>query len=213
MNGVTLLSLLNDREAKLVFFDPQYRGLLDKQKYGNEGARQIGRAALPQMTDRMIGFFLEEADRVLAGSGHVLLWMDKFTIASARHRQWLRGAPHLETVDLIAWDKCRIGMGRRARCTTEYLLVLQKRPTRAKGLWSDKRLKDCWHEYNDRAVHPHSKPRQLIDRLIRTTTKSGDLVVDPCAGGFGVLDACLANGRRFIGCDIQTGEVPYEPQI
>ena len=31
---------------------------------------------------------------------------------------------------------------------------------------------------------------------------NGTNVVDPCAGGYGVLDACRASNRTFIGCDL-----------
>ena len=36
-----LLSKLADSSIHLAFFDPQYRGVLDKMQYGNEGERQI----------------------------------------------------------------------------------------------------------------------------------------------------------------------------
>jgi len=38
--------------------------------------------------------------------------------------------------------------------------------------------------------------------LIGAVTKPGDLVVDPAAGGFVVLRAPMALGRKFIGRDI-----------
>lgn len=37
MDGLQLLGLICDHSLKVVFFDPQYRGVLDKLKYGNEG--------------------------------------------------------------------------------------------------------------------------------------------------------------------------------
>jgi hypothetical protein len=46
----TLLRSLPDGCNPLVFYDPQYRGVLDKLQYGNEGARQMRRFALPAMT-------------------------------------------------------------------------------------------------------------------------------------------------------------------
>ena len=59
MNGLELLSLLKDGEVKLTFFDPQYRGVLDKMKYGNEGERQSGRASLEQMSEDVIIEFIK----------------------------------------------------------------------------------------------------------------------------------------------------------
>ena len=37
LNGLDLLSQIPDNSIKATFFDPQYRGILDKMNYGNEG--------------------------------------------------------------------------------------------------------------------------------------------------------------------------------
>lgn len=203
VDGLALLASLAPASAKLAFLDPQYRGVLDKQKYGNEGARQKGRAALPQMGDADIAKFITAIVRVLKPSGHLVLWIDKFTSASCRHLLWWDG--HIETlhlVDKIVWNKIAPGMGRRTRCYYEEALVFQKEPRRAKGIWNDRGIMDCWPEGADRSLHPHAKPVQLTYRLVRALTKTSDIVVDPCAGGYGVLEACRASGREFIGGDL-----------
>jgi site-specific DNA-methyltransferase (adenine-specific) len=43
-DALELLRALPDGRAPLVFFDPQHRAVLDQLKYGNESARQRGRA-------------------------------------------------------------------------------------------------------------------------------------------------------------------------
>lgn len=63
MDGLTMLGRLGDEVAACAFFDPEYRGLLDKMAYGNEGARQIGRASLAQMDDKLIAAFVRSRDR------------------------------------------------------------------------------------------------------------------------------------------------------
>ena len=204
MDGVRFLLSLKDEEAKLAWFDPQYRGVLDQLAFGNEGSRQIERAKLPQMTDDDISFFIEQTARALKPSGHLFLWLDKFSIGSGHHLRYFVRTPQLQIVDLIHWNKLRFGMGRRARCVSEYLLILQKRPTLAKNVWTDNSMRDSWAEYADPSIHPHAKPIALIERLIRATTKAGDLVIDPAAGGYGVLEACRLTGRQFAGCDIST---------
>ena len=50
--------------------------------------------------------------------------------------------------------------------------------------------------------HPHQKPRELIKALIEATTNENDLVIDPCAGSFIVLEVCQEIGREFLGCDL-----------
>jgi site-specific DNA-methyltransferase (adenine-specific) len=210
MNGVDLFEQLPDKVAALVIADPQYRTGLDKLKFGNEGARQIGRAALPQQSDSDIIFMVQEAARVLRPSGLLMLWCDKFAIGSGQHLRYLRRAPALQVVDLLAWNKMAIGMGRRLRCMTEYLVIAQKLPVRAKGLWTDHRIPDCWPEAKNSPRHPHAKPYRLTEALIRATTKRGDLVVDPAAGGYGTLEACQASGRDFVGCDLIAVDDPID---
>ena len=85
------------------------------------------------MSEEVIKSFIVEIDRVLIGSGHLLLWMDKYHLCTGV-MPWLEGTS-LATVDMIVWNKMRIGMGYRTRRTSEYCLVLQKKPLRAKGVW------------------------------------------------------------------------------
>jgi site-specific DNA-methyltransferase (adenine-specific) len=198
-DGLALLRSLPSGCAPLVFFDPQYRGVLDRLQYGNEGARQKGRFALSAMTDDFIDHCCREAARVLAPSGYLLRWMDTFHLCEGDHR---RLADVLTCVDLIAWDSLRMGNGYRTRRRGDYLLVLQKPPLRAKATWRDHGIPSRWPEKVDRKAHPHAKPAGLIARLIGAVTAPGDLVVDPAAGSFVVMHVCNDMGRRFVGCDI-----------
>lgn len=200
IDGLTLLSAIRQESAAAAFFDPQYRGVLDKLSYGNEGVqRGQGRAGLPQMAEDDIRAFLAELDRTLQKSGHLFLWVDKFHLCEGIP-PWLKDT-RLEIVDMIVWNKERIGMGYRTRRTVEYLVVLQKRPKRARGVWTDHALPDVWAERVPK-VHPHAKPIELQKRLILAVTQPGDWVIDPAAGSFSVLAACEAAGRRFLGGDL-----------
>jgi site-specific DNA-methyltransferase (adenine-specific) len=200
-DALALLQALPATCCKLVLFDPQYRGGLDKLAYGNEGARQKERAKLPAMTSGYIDSCCREAARVLRPSGYLMLWADVFNVCEAHHH---RIADVLRCVDLIAWDNQRIGNGYRSRRRGSYLLVLQKPPIVAKRTWTDHRIPDRWPERIDRprSQHPHIKPIELIKRLIGAVTNPGDLVVDPAAGSFVVLRAAQALGREFVGCDL-----------
>jgi site-specific DNA-methyltransferase (adenine-specific) len=197
-DALTLLQSLLEICTPLVFFDPQYRGVLDKLEYGNEGARQKGRFKLPPMTNDYIDACCRESARVLAPSGYLLRWTDTFHLCEGDH---LRIA-ELKCVDLIAWDNLRFGNGYRSRRQGDYLLVLQKPPIAAKKTWRDHSIPNRWPEKIDRKIHPHVKPIGLITRLIGATTRPGDLVVDPAAGSFVVMRAANELGRDFIGCDI-----------
>lgn len=202
MEGYAFLSELPDHFATICFFDPQYRGVLDKMKYGNEGKKRgKARSSLKQMSEDKIRKFLIHINRVLKPSGHLFLWIDKFHLCEGT-KPWFKGTD-LETVDMITWDKTRLGMGYRTRRQCEYLLVLQKKPKKAKGVWKSRKIPDVWPEKISNKNHTHEKPLELQKALIKSVSKAGDIVVDPASGSFSVLKCCKDTKRKFYGCDIK----------
>ena len=203
MDGLKLLEKLETKSIPLVFFDPQYRSILDKQNYGNEGkGRQKDRSELPQMTNPTIKKFIKEIERVLIPSGHLMLWVDKYIVCSGITA--LMEGSSLQLVDMITWNKERMGMGYRTRRYSEYLVIFQKLPVRAKGVWRVHDIPDVWTEKieNGDKNHTHAKPVGLQKRLIKAVTNEGDIVVDPSAGGYSVMKSALEMERHFVGCDI-----------
>jgi site-specific DNA-methyltransferase (adenine-specific) len=199
-DGLSLLRALPTDAFPLCFFDPQYRGVLDRQKYGNEGKRQQERSMLPQMGGGLVAAFVQAIDRVLMPSGHLLLWVDKFHLCTGVS-PWLAGTG-LCIVDLLVWDKQRIGMGYRTRRRSEYCLILQKAPLRAKGVWRLHDIPDVVAERID-AGFTHAKPVGLQASLVGALTNPQDIVLDPAAGSYSVLAACARTNRRFLGCDVR----------
>ncbi len=201
MDGLELLGQLPAGVVPIVFFDPQYRGVLDYQRFGNEGEKRgKARAGLPQMIEDTITEFIAEIGRVLIPSGHLFLWVDKFHLCNGVS-DWMAGTD-LFIVDMVIWHKERLGMGYRTRRTSESLIVIQKAPKRAKGVWKLHDIPDVWSEAKENGGHTHRKPIRLQARLIEAVTNEGDFVVDPAAGSYSVLQSCQATGRNFIGCDI-----------
>ena len=202
MEGLSFLSALPSDSFPVAFFDPQYRGILDKMQYGNEGRnRGRARSELRQMDEATIGRFIRELDRVLLPSGHLFLWTDKFHLCTGI-ADWLAHTL-LSIVDLITWNKDRMGMGYRTRRQSEYLVILQKAPRRAKGIWQIHNIPDVWTEKIPRNGHTHRKPVALQRDLIRAVSSAGDIVLDPAAGSFSVMEACAGIDRKFLGCDLE----------
>ena len=56
-----------------------------------------------------------------------------------------------------------------------------------------------WHEWQ--------RPLGEVEALVGYYSRPGDLVVDPCAGGFTTALACHRLGRRCISCDIDKAAV------
>jgi site-specific DNA-methyltransferase (adenine-specific) len=201
MDGLELLNQIPKFSIKACFFDPQYRGILDRQKYGNEGKKkEARRLSLPQMSEITIEEFIKKINSVLVPSGHLFLWIDKFHLCEGV-KHWLINT-ELQIVDLITWEKHKIGMGYRSRRKSEYLLILQKKPIRAKGIWTIHNIPDVWEEKVNTTTHPHSKPIELQKTLIRSISNDNDIILDPAMGSGSVFTACSSTNRVFIGSDI-----------
>lgn len=50
--------------------------------------------------------------------------------------------------------------------------------------------------------HPCEKPVALLRRIVRVSSRTGDLVIDPFMGSGSTGVACAEEGRRFCGCEI-----------
>lgn len=206
MDGLQLLQKVPSESIRVIFFDPQYRGVLDKLSYGNEGkSRGKARHDLEQMSEETILAFISLIEKVLAKNGYLFLWVDKFHLVNGIQK-WLSQTPTLQSVDMITWDKGKMGMGYRTRRTCEYLIVIQKMPRQAKSTWTIHNIPDVWTEKIQHRIHTHQKPLELQKQLILATTNEEDIVCDPAAGSYSVFECCKATNRNFIGCDIKFGE-------
>ncbi len=146
------------------------------------------------MTEAEISHFVRGIDRALIPSGHLFLWVDKFHLCQGV-RPWLDGTS-LDIVDLVTWDKGTFGMGYRTRRRAEYYVILQKQQRRAKGVWKTHTIPDVIQERASQAVHPHTKPVGLQGDLMAAVSHEGDVVIDPAAGSFSVLQAAHLSRLR-----------------
>ena len=81
------------------------------------------------------------------------------------------------------------------------ILVFSKGGFPKRGQWCD-----VSHvNEKEKDWHPWQQPLTEVEMLVRYFSDAGDLVVDPCGGGFTTAVACRNLGRRFIGCDVEQG--------
>ena len=213
-DGLELPRALPADAFPLVVLDPQYRGVLDKLDYGNEGERQRARAQLPQMDEAQIAAFVAASATRLRPSGHLLLWVDSFHLVTGVaawtagtglevviHVTWAKG--RVGTVDGAAWAKGPWGMGYRtgARASTCWSCRSRRGGPRASGAATTSPTSGGRRSGRRRA-RAHRKPVGLHSALIEATTEPGEIVLDPAAGGYSVLTACRRTGRSFLGCDL-----------
>jgi DNA modification methylase len=72
-------------------------------------------------------------------------------------------------------------------------------PVYPDDVWDD--VSSMQQKDPQRTGYPAQKPQALLDRMILSTTKPGDLVVDLTCGSGTALASAAAHGRRFLGVD------------
>ena len=139
-----------------------------------------------------------------------LLWVNKTLLGNDRVPLWLLKTPNLKIVDFLVWHKKNtLGLGNWLRSNAEFCFLIQKSPQSGK-VFKNRSFGNVWEENVvpvSKRQHPHQKPRELIKALITATTNEGDLIVDPCAGSFVVLEVCQELKRKFLGCDLTHKEM------
>src|SRR5574341_1024542 len=73
------------------------------------------------------------------------------------------------------------------------------------NLWLDIPIVNS--QAKDRSGYPTQKPVALLERIIKTASNPGDLVLDCFMGSGTTQVAALKLGRRFIGADINLGAI------
>lgn len=111
---------------------------------------------------------------------------------------------------VLVWEKDGPGMG-DTNCPwgmgSEFILFLQK-GAREK---SAKRRNAVIHTPQLRPsdlIHPHEKPVQLLEQLIRASTGEGDFLVDPFGGSGSLVRAAQRCGRSAVA--IEYDETNYK---
>ena len=51
--------------------------------------------------------------------------------------------------------------------------------------------------------HPTQKPIELLDRIVKASTRTGDIVLDPFSGSSTTGIAAYKEGRQYIGIELE----------
>ena len=229
-NGAEMRNIA-DGDAALVFTGPPYypasveerlREPVSRQTHLGEVARDVVAFAWSLRP------VFDEIRRVLAKDGVLIVQTKDIRYGSylipvsSLHRQMAESIA-LSMVTRILWEplfqqasqrlrvSLRPGMAFRVREVEEFLVFAD--PTRAsdphtapEGLPSDE-MSDClspvWRLRGAGGRrHPHQSPPDVVRRLVSLYSRPGDLVVDPFAGGGGILEVAARLNRRVAGYEI-----------
>lgn len=110
--------------------------------------------------------------------------------------------------DILCWHKQNAlpTYANKYLTDTEYILYFHS----GKGKTFPKSYEDAKtyymgyinHSDKKRYRHPTIKPLPLIEKIIRNSSREGDLVLDPFMGSGTTAVACINTKRRFIGFEL-----------
>jgi len=104
----------------------------------------------------------------------------------------LEKCKELDRIGLIYWSKKKKPRFKR---------YLPENPTRfATNLWDD--IKSISSQSNERLGYPTQKPLDLLKRIIKISSKKGNIVLDPFCGCGTTLVAAHKLKRKWIGIDV-----------
>ena len=211
-DGLKLLDWMKEKKEKatLAFLDPQYKSTkstTDRYCYlGDEPPHH-------DQNSEQIKEFCHKIARVLKDGGWLALWINQEILLNGGYRYWL--PPELQVKSLLIWTKrkgnslegCLGQTQNHFIHTEEYCILARKKPFESPVL--KKRTSNIFNHYigTGKRFNVHMKPYKMLKSIIKQLTNKGDLVIDTCAGSFGVLIACQSIGRTFLGCDISVGEL------
>jgi hypothetical protein len=109
-------------------------------------------------------------------------------------------------------DAVRVPYDPRTLARAEYGQAGYKVLKSAKASWTQEGGKipeDWWSEFspvgrhkNELLGYPTQKPEALLERIIRASSNSGDIVLDPFCGCGTAVAVAQKEGRRWVGVDV-----------
>lgn len=188
-------ALLGDELADMTATDPPYN-----VNYANTAKDKMRGTNRPILNDNMgsdFGAFLQAACQnildVTKGAVYIAMSSSELDTLQAAFR-----AAGGKWSTFVIWAKNTFTMG-RADYQRQYEPILYGWKDGAQHYWCGARDQgDVWQikkpHKND--LHPTMKPVELMERAVRNSSKTRDIVLDPFGGSGTTLIACQKSGRR-----------------
>lgn len=195
-----IMSGMDDSSIDLIVTDPPYK-VTSRGGYTSAGGMMLDSAMRSgkvfKENSLKIRDWLPVLYDKLKESGHCYIMCNNKNLADFLAAVTESGF-HL--VKTMVWAKNNKIMSQAYMSQTEFILFLRK------GKFV--RINDCGssdliHADNPKSkLHPSEKPVELMEYLIKNSSKEGDLVCDPFMGSGSTGVACVNLNRKFIGIEL-----------
>lgn len=205
-DGIELLNSFDDCSVDLIITDPPYKTTPKGCAGTSGGMMQTEICKKGQMfkyNDLVPKDYAKCMYRVLKDGSHCYVMTNHVNLQDTLNSFTEVG---FHFVKSLVWDKGNKIMGTYYMSQFEYILFFRK----GKGV----KINDCGtsdilrvpnkkpKDKKGKVLHVTAKPPELMEILIKNSSKEGQLVVDPFAGLFSVGLACKKLKRKFIGSEI-----------
>lgn len=198
-DAVEWLRTLAGASVDLVVTDPPYESLEKHRAIGTTTRLKRSKASSNDwfqiFPNARFGELFAELFRVLKPNRHFYLFSDQETMFVAKPAAERAGFKFWKP---LVWDKVHLGMGYHYRARYELILFFEK----GKRKLDDLSVPDVVEHPRIRGGYPAEKPVAINELLIRQSSRSGELVIDPFMGSGSAGVAALGLGRRFMGSDV-----------
>ena len=103
----------------------------------------------------------------------------------------------------IKYDKKTLELYKKDKRLNHEMLEKGKNPT---NVWEISRLNS---NSTERVGHPTQKPYAIIERIVKSMSSEGDVVMDIFAGSAVSMRVCIDNKRNFVGVDKDKTTLEY----
>lgn len=204
-DAIKWLKTLDNDSVDLIVSDPPYR----VQQHGSSGLSGIFKtktgvekelnSKLFQHNEVEVTDCASELFRILKPDNHCYIMTNDFNLINFLNVFTDVG---FHFTKLIIWDKQNKIANPYYMQQVEYILFMSKGRTKQINNCGTSNLLSISNIQNKNNDHPTEKPVELMEILIKNSSKEGDLVMDPFVGVGATALACQNLNRNFIGCEI-----------
>lgn len=208
MDTIEGLKSLGDNSVDLIVTDPPY-GIADEiKKTIHRGKLQSTKEAWgkwdsfhPFDYDTFIRQVLSECYRVLKPGGSIYMFLAVEQVGHFVRKAVQRGFKYRKLLAIVKKTPQPSIYKNSWRGAFELCMYLTKGTTKTFNFISQSDLVNVYTQDTRRreSKHPTEKPLELIRRMIKVSSKPGDLVLDPFMGSGTTAVACKQLGRQFLG--------------
>ena len=185
-----------DKSIDLIIIDPPY----STPTITGFGRKQVKNVADLSIQETYMKCLKEEFERILKDNSPIFIFCDDKYYPSI-----YRAFYNWQSVQMIVWDKGKIGMGKPFRKRHE-LIVYANRETidynRTENITHYPTVLNYKVVTEKEKVHPAQKPIKLLEDLILGFSNENDTVLDCFMGSGSTGVACKKLNRNFIGIEL-----------